>query len=146
MTHEPNNPLDFPHVAQASWDVELYRENVLDHYHEPHNVGAMENATFHHHELNPSCGDTIELFVKLDNGDVRDVTFVGQGCAISQAAVSMLTDRIKGLTESELRALTPDDIFTLLGFPVGMTRLRCALLGLKTLQVGLANYQKTTQL
>ncbi len=118
-------------------DLEMYRENILDHYREPHNVGAIADATLHHKELNPSCGDTVELFVKFDGDRVSDVSFIGQGCAISQAATSLLTDHIKGMSIEELAKLTQQDIFNLLGFSVGMTRLRCALLGLKTLQVSL---------
>jgi nitrogen fixation NifU-like protein len=71
-------------------------------------------------------------------GRVSNIKFEGQGCAISQATVSMLTDHVKGMTLSDAAKLGKDDVFALLGFPVGMTRLRCALLGLKTLQTGIA--------
>ncbi len=118
-------------------DLDMYRENILDHYREPHNVGSLTDAAVHHKELNPSCGDTVEIFIKFDGDRVSEVSFIGQGCAISQAAASLLTDHIKGMSTAELTALTQQDIFDLLGFPVGMTRLRCALLGLKTVQVGL---------
>ncbi|HTM68789.1 MAG TPA: SUF system NifU family Fe-S cluster assembly protein [Candidatus Binatia bacterium] len=121
-------------------DEEMYRENILDHYREPHNAGRIEGATFSHRELNPSCGDTIELFVAIADGKVADVKFDGHGCAISQASVSMLTDHVKGMDVAALKALRKEDVFRLLGVRVGMTRLRCALLGLKTLEVGLATY------
>ncbi|HTK04272.1 MAG TPA: SUF system NifU family Fe-S cluster assembly protein [Candidatus Eisenbacteria bacterium] len=121
-------------------DEEMYRENILDHYREPHNAGRIEGATFSHRELNPSCGDTIEMYVKIADGRVADVKFDGHGCAISQASVSMLTDHVKGMDVAALRALTKEDVFRLLGVQVGMTRLRCALLGLKTLEVGLQNH------
>jgi len=125
---------------QLEGDEAMYRENILDHYREPHNKGRLEDATFRHQELNPSCGDTIELFVKLDGGKVADVRFDGHGCAISQAAVSMLTDHLKGMDVAALQALAKEDVFRLLGVEVGMTRLRCALLGLRTLEVGLQNH------
>lgn len=133
---------DLPPETSAKGDEVLYRENVLEHCREPHNAGPMEDASLRHKELNRSCGDMVELFLKFKDGRVRDVSFVGQGCAISQAATSMLTDRVKGMTKAELAALGQKDIFDLLGFPVGMTRLRCALLGLKTLQVGLEKLSK----
>lgn len=125
-------------------DEEMYRENILDHYREPHNARRIGDATFSHRELNPSCGDTIELFVKLEDGKVADVGFDGHGCAISQAAVSMLTDHVKGMDVARLQALSKEDVFRLLGVEVGMTRLRCALLGLKTLEVGLQQHLAAT--
>lgn len=121
-------------------DEQMYMENILDHSKHPHNAGTIPEATFTHQEINTSCGDTIGLYVKIADEQVADVKFDGHGCAISQAAVSMLTDFIKGKTVDELKALTKEDVFALLGVEVGMTRLRCALLGLKTLEVGLANH------
>lgn len=121
----------------------MYKENILDHYRDPHNAGRLDGATFSHKELNPSCGDTIELFVKLDGGKVADVRFDGHGCAISQASVSMLTDHIKGMDLEALGNLAKEDVFRLLGVEVGITRLRCALLGLKTLEAGLRRYSET---
>lgn len=127
---------------QMNGDEAMYRENVLDHAKSPRNAGRLTDATFAHREINQSCGDTIELYVKLDDaGRIDDVRFDGQGCAISQASVSMLTEHLKGLTLDAAAKLGKDDIIGLLGFPVGMTRLRCALLGLKTLQAGIATHR-----
>ncbi|MEY4745336.1 MAG: hypothetical protein RL272_1281 [Candidatus Parcubacteria bacterium] len=123
-------------------DEEMYKENILEHYREPHNAGRLGDATFIHKELNPSCGDTVELFVRLDGDRVADVKFDGHGCAISQAAVSMLTDHIKGMDVGALSKLAKEDVFRLLGVEVGVTRLRCALLGLKTLETGLQEHLK----
>ncbi len=123
-------------------DEEMYKENILDHYREPHNAGRIDGATFSRKELNPSCGDTIELFVKIEDGKVADAKFDGHGCAISQASVSMLTDRIKGMDLDALGKLSKEDVFRLLGVEIGMTRLRCALLGLKTLEAGLQEHLK----
>ena len=121
-------------------DEQMYRENILDHSAHPHNAGTIPDATFMHQEINSSCGDTIGLYVKLTDGKISDVKFDGHGCAISQAAVSMLTDHVKGMTVEQLMALNKETVFELLGVEVGMTRLRCALLGLKTLEVGLAEH------
>ena len=130
------------HRAQSS-DEEMYKENILDHYREPHNVGRLSSCSLQHKELNQSCGDTIELFIVFDKEDrVVHVAFEGQGCAISQAAVSMLTDHIRGMHIDDLRKLTQEDIFRLLGVEIGMSRLKCALLGLKTLHHGLDNMKK----
>lgn len=124
-------------------DQGLYLENVLDHYRAPHNFGPLAEATFSHREMSLSCGDALELAVKLDDaGRVADAKFQGSGCALSVAAASMLTDYIKGRTVAELQALSQEDVFKLLGFEVGVSRLRCALLGLKTLELGLADHLK----
>ncbi len=128
---------------QLIGDEAMYKENILDHYREPRNAGRLDPCTFSHKELNQSCGDTIEMFVLLDAGRVTGVRFDGQGCAISQAAASMLTDFVKGKIVDELRALGKDDVFAMLGVPVGPTRIRCALLGLLTIQAGLNDYLKT---
>ena len=121
-------------------DLEMYKENILDHYREPHNAGTLADFTFRHKELNQSCGDVIEMYVKLEDGKVAEVKFAGQGCAISQASVSLLTDHVKGMTVEQLKTLGQQDVFRLLGVEIGATRLRCALLGLKTLEVGLERH------
>lgn len=134
----------FHDQADTAMDA-MYRENILEHYKSPRNVGRISDATFAHREINQSCGDTIELYVRLDgSGRIAEVKFEGQGCAISQAAVSMLTEKLIDLTVDEATKLGQDDVFALLGFPVGATRLRCALLGLKTLQAGIAAQRGTS--
>lgn len=120
---------------------ELYKENIMDHYKHPRNAGVMAGATFSRRELNASCGDELEFFVLLDEaGKVSKVSFNGQGCAISQSATSMLTEKVEGMTIDELKKLLPEDVFTMLGVPVDTTRIRCALLGFKALKGGLEVY------
>lgn len=120
-----------------SVEEQIYKENILDHYKNPRNAGPLSPRTWSHRELNTICGDSIELYVRLGGGRVEAATFEGRGCAISQAAVSMLTDAIRGMTVDDLRALGQDDMMKLLGIPVGPARMKCAMLGLKTLQRGL---------
>ena len=121
----------------------LYKENILDHYKNPHNFGKMSKPTFKKKEFNPLCGDEIELFVKFKGDKVSEVKFTGTGCAISQASISMLTDFIKGKTREDLNKLNKDDIMNLLGIKVGVVRMKCALLSLKTLQGGLSENGKS---
>jgi len=132
--------MTYSHDAIGGED--MYRETVLEHYRAPSNAGTLPDATFMHRELNQSCGDTIDMYVKLEGDRVTNVRFEGQGCAISQAAASMLTEKMIGLKTSELAALKQKDVEDLLGFPVGMTRVRCALLGLRTAQIGLAEFEE----
>ncbi|MEY4723031.1 MAG: hypothetical protein RLZZ324_544 [Candidatus Parcubacteria bacterium] len=117
---------------------DMYRDNVLEHAKAPSNAGTLPDSTFMHHETNTSCGDTVDMYVRLADGKVDAVRWQGQGCAISQASTSMLSEAMQGMTVDQLAALTQKDIEALLGFPVGMTRVRCALLGLRTVQNGLA--------
>ena len=117
---------------------ELYREHILDHYKHPLNAGRLEAPSRAARELNPSCGDSIELFLTLDDCDrVQDVKFEGRGCAVSQASASLLTERVKGRPLAEVLAIGEKDILALLGIDVGPMRMKCALLSLKTLKKAL---------
>ncbi len=87
----------------------LYMENILDHYKHPRNAGRIDDADFSGRELNPSCGDVVELFVKMDGGRVAEAKFAGRGCAVSQASVSMLTEKMKGMNLEELRRRSAAD-------------------------------------
>lgn len=117
-------------------DEEIYKENIIDHYKHPHNKGEIE-FTIKHRELNPVCGDELTIYLKIDKKFIKDVSFTGHGCAISQASVSMLTDKIKGMTVKEVKQLNKDDIFEMLGIPISVVRIKCALLSLKTVHRGL---------
>lgn len=122
---------------------EIYRENILDHYKHPRNFGAIADASFSYREFNPVCGDRVEVFVKFDRTKrVVDVRFVGAGCAISQAAASMLTDHVKGKTVREIQKMGKDDILKLLGISLGAVRLRCALLSLNALEKGIIEWRE----
>jgi nitrogen fixation NifU-like protein len=118
---------------------ELYRENILDHYKNPRNHGVMEDPDAHAEGKNPLCGDETEIFVKFgsDGATIEDIKFHGRGCAISQAATSMLTEMVKGKQASEVATLTRDDILEEVGIPLTPVRLKCALLGLTTLKLAL---------
>ncbi|TQM31999.1 Fe-S cluster assembly sulfur transfer protein SufU [Nocardia bhagyanarayanae] len=77
---------------------QMYQEVILDHYKHPHHRGLREPYGAEVHHVNPTCGDEVTLRVQLDgNGDVADVSYDGQGCSISQAATSILTDQVIGL-------------------------------------------------
>jgi nitrogen fixation NifU-like protein len=116
---------------------DLYRELILDHYRNPRNKGKLENPDISYEEDNPLCGDHIHLELILDSEDrVTDVAWEGDGCAISMASASMLSENIKGKKLEELRHLGKDDILDMLGIELGPVRLKCALLSLKVLKAG----------
>jgi len=80
---------------------EFYNELIMDHNRSPHNFHEMPDATRNIEGYNPLCGDKLKLFVKLDGEKIADISFVGQGCAYSQASASLMTDAVKGKTREE---------------------------------------------
>ena len=117
-------------------DDQFYREYILDHYKNPRNFGRIEKPTLSHEEDNPLCGDVIGIDLLVKDGTVEDVKFRGRGCAISQAAASLLTERIKGMSLDDARTIGKDDILGELGIEISPARIKCALLSLKVLKVG----------
>jgi len=117
--------------------VDIYREQIIDLYEHPLNYGKLETADFSYEEDNPLCGDVIRIDVKLDaNNRVAQVAWQGNGCAISQASASLLTEEIKGMTLADLRNFTAERLLELVGVPLSLARRKCALLSLKVLQTG----------
>ena len=115
---------------------QLYRELILDHYKNPRNHGVLEPADARAEGQNPLCGDEVTVSVRLGEGDViEEVGFDGRGCAISQAATSMLTDLVKGKTALEVAALPKEALLDELGIPLTPVRLKCAILGLGVLKL-----------
>ena len=121
----------------------MYQENILDHYKSPRNYGKIENATVHHHEYNPLCGDEIDMFLLIDeNKKVVDIKVYPRGCAISVASASMLSEQIKGKSLEELKTITKEKILEMLGIPISPVRLKCALLSLDTLKNSILIFEK----
>lgn len=121
--------------------MDLYAENILDHSKHPHHSGQLANASVMHMENNPSCGDTITLMLVIDGQRITDIGWVGDGCAISQAGMSILSDELIGKTVDKAMAIDPPEIQRLLGVPVGTRRLKCALLCLHTLKNTIHSYR-----
>ena len=114
---------------------DLYRDEILEHYRNPHNFGTLEQPTTVKEGANPLCGDRITLMLGIDaEGNVSDVAFTGRGCAISQASASMLTDEIKGRPLAEIAQLGKVDVLDNLGIEISPARLKCAMLSLETLR------------
>lgn len=114
---------------------DLYRDEILEHYRNPHNFGILESPTTSKEGANPLCGDRITLMLTIDDaGTVQDVSFTGRGCAISQASASMLTDEIKGRPLSEIAQLGRDNVLEYLGIEISPARMKCAMLSLETLK------------
>jgi nitrogen fixation protein NifU and related proteins len=118
---------------------QLYREVILDHYKNPRGHGVIEDADVCAEGQNPLCGDEVSIFVSFEpDGDtIGEVKFSGRGCAISQAATSMLMEMVKGRSAREVATLSKEDLLEEIGIPLTPIRLKCALLGLWTLKVAL---------
>ena len=119
---------------------DLYRDEILEHYRNPHNFGTLESPDAVHEGANPLCGDRITLMLGIDDqGNIGEVAFTGRGCAISQASASMLTDEIKGKPLDAVARLGREDVLHSLGIEISPARLKCALLSLQTLRSALAD-------
>ena len=103
----------------------LYREHILDHYANPRNQGTLDDADVSCEWDNPVCGDVVRIDLRLENGRVSEARFSGQGCVISMASASMLTEEILGKTVEELKALQDEDMFGILGITLGPARAKC---------------------
>ena len=115
----------------------IYREQILDHNKNPRNKGTLENPQFTYQDVNPLCGDEIRMDVQTDGERVTDIRFSGRGCAISQAAASILTEMVDGQTLDVVKAISRDDLLDELGVPISPARMKCAMLGLKVLKAGI---------
>ena len=117
---------------------QLYREVILDHYKNPRHHGLLDPADGRAEGQNPLCGDEIAVSVRLGEGNrIEDVGFEGRGCAISQAATSMLTDLVKGRTADDVASMPKEELLDELGIPLTPVRLKCAILGLGVLKLAL---------
>ncbi|HEY8722828.1 MAG TPA: SUF system NifU family Fe-S cluster assembly protein [Gaiellaceae bacterium] len=118
---------------------QMYREVILDHYKSPRGHGLIENADAQAEGQNPLCGDEVTISVKFaaDGETIESVGFEGRGCAISQAATSMLTELVVGRKASEVAVLAKEELLEEIGIPLTPIRLKCAILGLGVLKVAL---------
>ncbi len=119
----------------------IYREIILDHYKNPRNFGSIDDADATMEESNVTCGDKVKYFVKIQDGIITDIKFVGRGCAISMASSSILTELVKGKSVDDVIKMTKDDLIESLGNPIlGPNRIKCAVLPYKVLKSALIHY------
>ncbi len=119
---------------------DIYSEIILDHWKHPKNKGKIEDADITIKDSNPLCGDEIKIYLKFNGDVVKDVKFEGSGCAISQAAASMITEYVKGKTIKDVIKMEKDEIEKMLKVKLGPNRIKCALLPLKALKLGVYSY------
>ncbi|MFN2471502.1 MAG: Fe-S cluster assembly sulfur transfer protein SufU [Gaiellaceae bacterium] len=118
---------------------QMYREVILDHYKNPRGHGPLDEADVRAEGVNPLCGDEIAVSVAFggDGDTIEDIRFEGRGCAISQAATSMLMEMVKGRKASRVAEMPKEELLEEVGIPLTPVRLKCAILGLGVLKVAL---------
>src|SRR3989344_6410205 len=108
--------------------VDIYKENILDLYQNPLNKGSIKNPTNEFSKNNPLCGDEITIQLIVKENKINEVKFHGNGCAISMASASMLTEKIKDMEVKTIKNLNKDDMLEMIKIPLSSVRLKCALL------------------
>ena len=120
---------------------DIYREIILDHYRNPRNKGKLPEADISTHDSNPLCGDEIDIHMKIQGDRIMDIKFEGRGCAISQASASMLTEMVINKPLASVKDIAKTDILENIGLTnLGPARIKCALLALKVMKLGMVNY------
>jgi nitrogen fixation NifU-like protein len=122
---------------------DFYRELILDYYRNPRNFGKLDPHDIDAKDMNPLCGDEIEMQIRVspEKDKIEEIKFIGKGCAISQASASMLTEMAKGKPLEWVRALSREDILKMLGTSdLGPARIKCAMLSVKVLKTGVYGY------
>jgi len=122
--------------------LDMYAEELIYNYEHPDSKGSMENASATKHEENVSCGDTITVFLNIENGKVIDAKFDGSGCIISMGAANMLMNYLKGKSIEEVERMTKEDLLKIINIDPGPARMHCATLSLKAVKEALFSYEK----
>lgn len=127
--------------------MDIYREIILDHYKNPRNFGHLEKPDASLEEGNVTCGDRIVMEIAVSRQssavcNIKDIRFSGEGCAISQAAASMLTEKVIGMSTEDVMSLNAQDITEMLGTPLTPSRMKCAVLSLEVLHKLIVSLKK----
>jgi nitrogen fixation protein NifU and related proteins len=124
-------------------DRQDYIEIILDHYEHPRNKHRMEDASVQLGGGNPGCGDLITVYLRIGDDDrIREASFEGEGCTISQAGGSIIAELIEGMTIDEVKALGKETMIEEMGDDVVKSRVRCATLALGTAQAAVDAFRR----
>jgi nitrogen fixation NifU-like protein len=119
---------------------DIYSENIMDHYKNPRNSGNLNNPDVIFYDSNPLCGDEINIYIKIENNKLTDIKFSCEGCAISKASSSIISEKVKEMDIKEILRLDKEFVLSLLKIPINPVRLKCAMLFLRALQKSIAQY------
>jgi nitrogen fixation NifU-like protein len=124
--------------------MDMYREIILDHYKHPRNFGHLAHRSAVASAYNATCGDKISMEISVNTKkEIEDIRFSGEGCAISQAAASMLTEEVKGKRVSRVMNMKAPDMIQMIGSPLTPSRIKCATLPLEVLQKAILSLKET---
>jgi nitrogen fixation NifU-like protein len=123
-------------------DRQGFIENLLDYYQNPRNKGRIENATVSISGGNPGCGDVVTMYVTIEDGVAKEISFEGEGCTISQAGASMVAEKYQGEPLEAIERSSTDDMIDEMGREVVVSRIRCASVGIGTLKGAIQQYRK----
>lgn len=118
---------------------EIYREQILELYKNPLNFGHLKSFTHKFSSLNPLCGDEMEIELFVEGDLIKDIGFLGKGCAISISSASLLTEKLKGMKINDVLKMNSEDVLKIIEAPLGPSRLKCALLPLEAVKSSLKN-------
>lgn len=121
----------------------LYSEIILDHFRNPRNYGRLNSPDVTCEEVNPLCGDRIRIELEIHNGIITAAGFVGDGCAISIAAASVLTELVAGASIQSSEVVSDAKLIESLESEIKPSRMKCALLALDALRSGVSNYKQS---
>ena len=124
-------------------EQEMYMEQLMDNYKNPQNIGKIEFYTLFHHYKNPNCGDTFDMYIKLDEAKKKiiDVKYTGEGCAISTASISLFSQELTGMDFEKAKKLTDTFIYEMLGVKISPCRVTCAMLSLNAFKNSVKEFE-----
>ena len=123
--------------------MDLYREEFMEIYKNPMNVGTIDRPSVFEHGVNESCGDEMDLYLKIENGVIIDAKFKASSCSVGVVSSAVLTEEIRGKTIDEVKKIDKKRLLDLLGVNLTTSRIKCATLPLETLQKGIRNYESS---
>lgn len=123
-------------------EQQIYMEQLMDNYKNPKNKGKIKDYSFFRYQKNPSCGDAFTIYVKVQNDKINEVKYEGEGCAISTASMSLLSQHLIGMKLKDAKKLNDKDIFELLGVKISPGRINCATISVNAFQKAVESYKK----
>ncbi len=118
----------------------LYSDIIWEHYKNPNNFGKPKKYDFEFEDVNAKCGDSVKWFFKIDNDKITDIGFEGQGCALSIAGCSIISEHFKGMALNKISSTKDDDIWKILGFEPYPGRVLCSTLGFSSIRKAINFY------
>jgi len=116
---------------------ELYKKNIIEHYKNPRNFHKLKSFNRHAEASNVTCGDELQIYLKVEDDIIVEVSFQGSGCAISLASMSMLSEKVKGMKVKDAMNIDDDEVLKMLGMSDNTPRVKCAVLSRQVLQKAL---------